>query len=245
MNSRFHGRRILVTGGASGIGASIAERIAEEGGRVCIVHRDGRKTPAIKDGLNIERFVADVSDEQAVREAVRYAEERLGGLDGLVNSAGINTSKPFAETTSDDWNQTLSVNLSGAFHVCRAALYLLKRSHSATIVNISSAIALQPLANRTAYAASKAGLIAFSKVLAVELAPTIRVNVVCPGAVDTPLLRNTFTDEAAIARITARYALGRMATADEAANAALFLMSDESSFITGSTLAVDGGRTFY
>jgi NAD(P)-dependent dehydrogenase (short-subunit alcohol dehydrogenase family) len=104
---------------------------------------------------------------------------------------------------------------------------------------------LQPLANRTAYAASKAGLIALSKVLAVELAPTIRVNVVCPGAVDTPMLRTTFPDDAAIARITARYLLQRMATADEAASAVLFLSCDASSFITGATLTVDGGRTFH
>lgn len=245
MSGRFAGRRILITGGNSGIGASAARRITEEGGRVCIIHSNPRNAPSFAESLPIARVVADVSDEQAVRQAIAQAAEKLGGIDGLVNSAGVNTMKPFVETTAADWDRTIAVNLNGAFHVCRAALDHLKQNANATIVNISSAIALQPLANRTAYAASKAGLIALSKVLAVELAPAIRVNVVCPGAVDTPMLRTTFPDDSAIARISARYLLQRMATADEAASAVLFLSCNESSYITGATLTVDGGRTFH
>lgn len=244
MSRRFQGRRILVTGGASGIGAAVASRIVEEGGRVCIVHSDARKAPMIGAGLHVERFIADVSDATMVAKAIGYAADKLGGIDGLVNSAGVNTMLPFAETGTEEWNRTLAVNLSGAFHVCRAALDNLRQNASATIVNVSSAIALQPLANRTAYAASKAGLIALSKVLALELAPTIRVNVVCPGAVDSAMLRSTFSADA-IAKMGSRYPLGRIATAEEASNAVLFLTSDESSFITGATLTVDGGRTFH
>lgn len=245
MAGRFQGRRIVITGGSTGIGAAAARRIVAEGGRVCIVHSDPRKTPALGEGVPFERFVADVSDEAAVRRAIDYAGRTLGGIDGLVNSAGVNTMKPFAETSAADWRRTIEVNLDGAFYMCRAALDWLKQNATATIVNISSAIALQPLANRTAYSASKAGLIALSKVLAVELAPSIRVNVVCPGAVDTPMLRTTFPDDEAIARISSRYALKRMATPEEAANAVLFLLSSESSFVTGATLTVDGGRTYY
>jgi NAD(P)-dependent dehydrogenase (short-subunit alcohol dehydrogenase family) len=244
VSNRFEGRRILVTGGASGIGAAVARRVVEEGGRVCVVHSDPKKVPALGADLQIERFIADVSDEGMVARAINYAADKLGGIDGLVNSAGVNTRKPFAHTDAADWNRTIAVNLTGAFHTCRGALDLLRQNARATIVNISSAIAIQPLANRTAYAASKAGLIALSKVLALELAPTIRVNVVCPGAVDTPMLRNVFP-EAAIAEMSARYPLGRLGTPEEAANAVLFLTSDESSFITGATLTVDGGRTFY
>jgi NAD(P)-dependent dehydrogenase (short-subunit alcohol dehydrogenase family) len=245
MSSRFQGRRIVITGGSSGIGASVARRIVEEGGRVCVIHSDPRKMPSVAEGVHVERVIADVSDAAAAGRAIREAAAKLGGLDGVVNSAGVNTMKPFAETSAADWDRTIAVNLNGAFHICQAALDHLKQNVSATIVNVSSAIALQPLANRTAYAASKAGLIALSKVLAVELAPSIRVNVVCPGAVDTPMLRNTFPDPEAIARIAARYPLQRIATADEAANAVLFLTSHESSYITGATLTVDGGRTFH
>lgn len=245
MTDRFQGRRVVITGGASGIGAAVARRIVQEGGRVCIVHSDARKTPSLGAGVHVERFVADVADEAAVGQAISYAADRLGGIDGLVNSAGVNTMKPFMETSAADWDRTLAVNLSGAFHVCHAAFHHLKQNATATIVNISSAIALQPLANRTAYAASKAGLIAFSKVLAVEMAPAIRVNVVCPGAVDTPMLRTTFPEDDAIARISARYPLQRMAMPEEAANVVLFLSSDESSYVTGATYTVDGGRTFY
>jgi NAD(P)-dependent dehydrogenase (short-subunit alcohol dehydrogenase family) len=116
---------------------------------------------------------------------------------------------------------------------------------AATILNISSAVALQPLANRSAYAASKAGLLALSKVLAMELAPKIRVNALCPGGVDTPMIRGTFTDDASIERVAARYALKRLGTAEEIAQAALFLTSTASSFVTGITLAADGGRSYH
>jgi NAD(P)-dependent dehydrogenase (short-subunit alcohol dehydrogenase family) len=189
MSGRFQGRRIVITGGNSGIGASAARRIAEEGGKVCVIHRNPSNAASFAEGLPVACIVADVSDEQAVRQAIDQAAEKLGGIDGLVNSAGINTMKAFAETSAADWDRTMAVNLNGAFHVCRAALDLLKQNANATIVNISSALALQPLANRAAYAASKAGLVALSKVLAVELAPSVRVNVVCPGAVHADAAR--------------------------------------------------------
>src|SRR3954471_9340820 len=109
MSSRFQGRRIVITGGTSGIGASVARRIVEEGGRVCVVHSDPRKAPALGEGVHVERFVADVSDEVAVGRAIRHAADTLGGIDGIVNSAGVNTMKPFAETSAADWDRTIAV----------------------------------------------------------------------------------------------------------------------------------------
>ncbi|MGE3445336.1 MAG: SDR family NAD(P)-dependent oxidoreductase [Acidimicrobiia bacterium] len=241
MTNRLEGRRIVVTGAASGIGAAIARRFAAEGAQLALFDRDPIASRATS-------MIVDVADRASVDAAVARAVEALGGIDGVVNAAGIGVIAAFADTDEATWQGALDVNLSGPYRVCHAALQHLLADGTverpATIVNISSAAALQPLLRRSAYAASKGGLISFTKVLAMELAPTVRANVLVPGAVDTPMVAGSFTG-AALDAVVARYAMKRLGTADEIADAALFLTSDESAFVTGSTLSVDGGRIYH
>ena len=168
----------------------------------------------------------------------------------MVNAAGVSLLQPFDETTVEIWQQTLSVNLSGPYHVCRAALALLKTAAGASIVNIASGAGLRPIPDSAAYAASKGGLVMLGKALAAELAPLgIRVNTVCPGLVDTPMMRSALDsslDEAeARRRVVDRYLIKRMADAREIAFAVRYLTSAEAAYITGTTLPVDGGRTLH
>jgi NAD(P)-dependent dehydrogenase (short-subunit alcohol dehydrogenase family) len=242
---RLAGRRILLTGGASGIGKATAELFSQEGARLAILDRSGPELNQVCAALSAHPFVVDVTDEAQVRKAVGGAAEALAGLDGVANVAGIGKPGMFREMTLADWNLVLSINLTGPFLICREALRYLEREEGAAIVNVSSGSALLPVALAiSGYVASKAGLIAFSKALAYELSPKIRVNVVCPGAVDTPILPDTLRTSANDPR-TSPYALKRIADPVEIANGILFLMSKESSFVTGATLAIDGGRTYH
>jgi len=240
---RLAGRRVLVTGAASGIGAAIARRFAEEGARLAVLDRadDVAVVAGEVDGLGL---VVDVIDGGAVTAAVDRAAGELGGLDGVVNAAGISVIAPLADTDEALWQRALEVNLSGPYRVCRAALPHLRAVGAASVVNVSSGAALQPLLNRSAYAASKGGLVSFTKVMAMELAPAIRCNVLVPGAIDTPMVSGSFSG-AALDTVVSRYAMQRLGQAGEVAEAALFLTSHESSFVTGATLAVDGGRTYH
>ncbi len=242
---RLSGRRILITGGGSGVGAATCRLFAAQGARIAVLDRDEEALKAITEETGAISLAANLFDHAATREAVEDAARELGGLDGIVNCAGISVSLPFAETDMAAWDLAIGGNLTSVYLVCRAALPYLRNSGAATIVNISSGVAMQPLAGRAAYAASKSGVIAFSKVLAMELAPSIRCNVICPGAIDTPMVRNIFTDPAQITRIESLYGLKRMGEPQEVADAILYLTSAESSFVTGSTLVVDGGRIYY
>ncbi|MFT5433441.1 MAG: NAD(P)-dependent dehydrogenase (short-subunit alcohol dehydrogenase family) [Myxococcota bacterium] len=243
-NRRLDGRRILITGAASGIGAATARLFASHGARLALLDQNGENLNRVAGECGGYAVVADVTDGAAVIAAVDRAADELGGLDGLVNSAGIAPAARFEATDEATWARTLDVNLTGPFRVCQAALGHLQAAESATVVTISSAIGLTPIPNRAAYAASKSGVLALSKVMAMELAPSIRVNVVCPGPIDTPLVRNEFDDET-LATLPARHALNRLGQADEVAATILFLTSSESSFTTGAAITVDGGRTFH
>jgi NAD(P)-dependent dehydrogenase (short-subunit alcohol dehydrogenase family) len=172
----------------------------------------------------------------------------MGGIDGLVNAAGIFSSGGLKNTTPAEFARILGVNLTGTFLVIQAAAPHLLKAGRGTIVNIGSGVGILPTGpDSTAYVASKGGVIAMTKAIAMELAPRIRVNVVCPGAVETPMTA-TFIRDASGAHnpaIARRYALGRPAAAEELAAAILFLTSDEASFVTGIALPVDGGRTYH
>lgn len=249
---QLESRRILVTGAASGIGFAIAQRFQEEGARVGLIDRDASALDAAMSRLapGAEREVADVSQEIEVAVAVEALAAALGGLDGVVNSAGIDLLKPFAETSRAEWSRVQAVNLDGPFHVCQAALPHLKRTAGATVVNIASGAGLRPLEHRTAYCASKAALVMFTKALAMDLSGDgIRANVICPGIIETPLFRNSYENapdpKAELARIVDRYVIKRVGQPDDIASAALFLTGRGSSYVTGAAFAVDGGRTFH
>ncbi len=248
---RLSERRILVTGAGSGIGAGVAQLFHREGARLALldVREDVLKDTADHlDGALALR--CDVSDAAEVSAAVSQAVLSLGGLDGVVNVAGIDLIRDFASMTPAEWRKVQAVNVDGPMHVCKAALPALIAHGGGTIVNVASGAALRPLANRTAYCASKAALVMFTKALALELAPVgIRANALCPGVIDTPMVRvsyeNAADPEAALREILSRPALVRLGTVEEVANAALYLTGDESSYTTGSALVVDGGRAFH
>jgi NAD(P)-dependent dehydrogenase (short-subunit alcohol dehydrogenase family) len=242
---RLTGRKILITGAASGIGRATAELFIQEGARVALLDREVSAVNAAAAQLGGFAVNADLTDEMGVSRAVTEAAIELKGLDGLVNAAGVAGGQPLEQTDTASWQRILEVNLTGAMRVTRAALTFLKDNPSATIVNIASGIALRPLPGQGAYAASKAGLIAWTKVLAQELAPAIRVNATCPGSTDTPLMRAHLPLGLDVKSLTAQYALRRQGLVLEQAHAVLFLTGSESTFVTGISLAVDGGRTFH
>jgi len=249
---RLNGRKVLITGGASGIGLATARRFVAEGARVALLDRDtGSLEQAIQAlGDAAVAVHADVMDEAKVHRSGGESAQALQGLDGLVNSAGVSSWRSFADLTFEEWRRTLSINLDGVFLVCKAALPSLKAAGKATIVNIASGAGLQPRANFSHYCASKGGLVLFTKAIAMDLAPdNIRVNAVCPGIVMTPLVeRNlalTGEREAAHQRYVSRNLMRRFGSAEEIADAVLWLSSSESAFVTGSALSVDGGSVFH
>jgi NAD(P)-dependent dehydrogenase (short-subunit alcohol dehydrogenase family) len=239
---RLTGRKILITGGASGIGRATCALFVQEGASVVVLDRN------TADVADVRGIAADVSDAASVTRAMQEAAQAMGGLDGLVNAAGVFINKDLMGTDAQTWNTTIAVNLTGTFLCVQAAVPLLRQAAQATIVNLASGVGLLPTGGgSTAYVASKGGVIAMTRALAAELAPGIRVNAVCPGAVETPMTDGTLRDVsgAIIPAIVNRYALGRPASPEEIAAAILFLTSHESSFVTGVSLAVDGGRTFH
>lgn len=249
---RLEGRKVLITGGASGIGLATAQRFVGEGAHVALLDRDreGLERAVQALGNRAVAVAADVTDEAQVGHAVDEASRVLQGLDGLVNSAGVSFWRSFSELTFEDWRRALSINLDGVFLLCKAALPALKAAGKATIVNIGSGAGLQPRANFSHYCASKGGVVLFSKAIAMDLAAdNIRVNAVCPGIVMTPMVERNLAlapdREVTYQRYVSRNLMKRFGTAEEVAEAVLWLSSDESGFVTGSALSVDGGSVFH
>jgi NAD(P)-dependent dehydrogenase (short-subunit alcohol dehydrogenase family) len=236
------GRRILVTGAASGIGRATAIQFAREGAKVALLDRDEKGLAEVAQATGGFATACDITREKDVEEAIARAAEALGGLDGLVHAAGIGYSANLLDTSPEDWRRVIEVNLTGPFLVCRAAVTHLQKQASATIVTLASGIGVRAAVKRAAYGSSKAGVISLSRVMAQELGPKIRVNVVCPGLVDTPMVRATRPSEEAMAKTTSQYALKRFGQPQEISEAILFLTSDRSSFVTGSVVMVDGGQ---
>jgi len=246
--TRLAGRKVLITGAASGIGLACARLFAAQGAKVALLDVNAAGLARAAEACGGVPIVVDLLDAAATAAAVEAAAAAMGGLDGLVNSAGLATLGPLAELSLADWSRTVAVNLTAPFVICKAALPWLTAA-GGTVVNIASGAGLLPSGGgSTAYSGSKGGLIAFTKALAAELAPTVRANVVCPGLVKTPMTEFVFEgyeDRPLEAPAVARYAMRRPADPVEIANGCLFLTSAESSYVTGSTLAIDGGRTFH
>ena len=184
-------------------------------------------------------FAVDITDEASVARAVEQGASAMGGIDGVVNAAGVMLRGSVLEVGVEQWRRVLEINLTGTYIVVRCCLPWLKQAAMSTIVNLGSGQALLPNApERTAYAASKGGVVNLTRALAAELAPAIRVNSVCPGLVDTPMAEGVQGN-------FGNYAMKRLAQPLEIAQAILFLTSTESSYVTGAALAVDGGRAFH
>jgi len=248
----FKGQSVIVTGGASGIGLAAAEHFALAGADVTILDTNEHVLSGAIERLNgngqhIVGAVADVSRSAEVTAAFDQVVARLGRLDVLVNNAGISFARRVDEYTDEELDRLLAVNLKGAFFCVRAALPALRRSRGA-IVSVSSMTGLVGQDSGAAYSASKGGLVAMTKSLAIELSRDgIRVNCVCPAGVDTPLMHQwaaTLPDPEGVLRRQAEMHLtGRMASSSEIADAILFLASPAASFITGIALPVEGGAT--
>ncbi len=253
--ARLAGKVVLITGGGTGIGRACALLFAREGARVTLVGRRAEPLAAVAAEINQaggEAFavVCDVAKTEDVQHAVRTGVARFGRLNVVVNSAGVLLAATAEETSEADWDHVLAVNLKGTFLVSRAALPELRKAGEGSIVNIGSVLGLVAMKQRAAYSAAKGGITQLTKAMALDHAREgIRVNCICPAIVETDLVRDLFArqpDPAAIRRERVeQIPLGRLGQPEDVAQLALFLASEESSWLTGAALPLDGGLTAY
>ncbi len=238
------GKGILVTGGASGIGAATAARFLDEGARVCVLDRDVRgneavlrKHPALSGAL-----AADVSRLKEVETAFAEAVRLMGRVDVLVNNAGISIRHAFLDITPEEWDKVIAIDLTGVFYVAQTAARHMMEKGSGVILQTASTNGIVGHRLYADYNACKAGVIELTKSMALELAPKVRVNAVAPGYVLTPMQRAEYTD-AMLDEVNRKIPLGRHATPEEIAALFAFLASDDAAYLTGQVCVIDGGET--
>jgi 3-oxoacyl-[acyl-carrier protein] reductase len=240
----LQGKGVVVTGGASGIGAATAARFLEEGARVVILDRDpqGRQAIAARLPGLAGTVQADVSRPDQVNTAFAETIRLLGGVDVLINNAGISVRHPFLEITPEDWDRVLAVNLTGVFHVAQAAARHMMERGTGVILNTASTNGIMGYPLYADYNATKAGVIALTRSMALELAPKVRVNAVAPGYVLTPMQRAEYTD-AMLDEVNRKIPLRRHAAPEEIAALFAFLASDDAAYISGHVYPIDGAET--
>ena len=246
---RLDGKVCVITGAGGGIGRVAAKLFSEEGARVCAadVNLEAAEQTAIETRDAFAHQV-DVADEASVKAMMDAAAERYGGIDVLYNNAGIspNDDASVLDTSVEAWDRVQAVNTKGVFLCCKHGIPHLQQRGGGSVINVASFVAILGAAtSQISYTASKGAVLSLTRELAVQFArENIRFNALCPGPVETPLLLSIFGDDAAaLERRRTHWPMGRLAKPSEIANGALFLASDESSYVTGSTFLVDGGLT--
>lgn len=245
---RMQNKNVIVTGGASGIGLASVQRCLEEGASAVIAdlpHSEGAARAAERDGKYGGRCLfkaCDVTDTAQVDRLFEETVNELGSVDAVFSNAGIGGVTPSDEVSDEQFLRIIDINLNGVFRVARAALRVMYRQGSGSIVNCASILGMFGQSQTAAYSAAKGGVVNMTRALAIEAAPrSVRVNGIGPGYIDTPLIADL--GEEMLQGLIAMHPLGRLGQSEEVANAFLFLASDEASFITGTTLMVDGGFT--
>jgi len=238
------GKRVLITGGASGIGAATAARFLEEGSAVCVLDRDARGREQIQKQLPAlaGTVAADVSDLKQVQSAFAEAVKLMGGVDVLINNAGISIRHNFLEITPPEWDKVIAVNLTGVFYMAQTAARHMWERGSGVILQTASTNGVMGYPFYADYNATKAGVIELTRSMALELAPKVRVCAVAPGYVLTPMQRAEYTDEM-LDQVNRKIPLRRHAKPEEIAGLFAYLASDDAAYATGHVFTMDGGET--
>jgi NAD(P)-dependent dehydrogenase (short-subunit alcohol dehydrogenase family) len=240
---KLRGRRVVISGASSGIGLETARMLASNGAQVCLAARNAELLDTAVDEIGKAAWAwpCDVSDPAAVGRLVAEAQRRWGAIDGLVNNAGIAPMARLDETTDAVWDETFAVNVRGPFLLCREFGQLLHESTSPSVVNVSSNLAAKAIPGMAAYNASKAALNQLTRSLALEWAPRVRVNAVMPGVIDTPIHVTRGLSPEKVEAMGDIHPMGRVGQPRDVAAMIVFLLSDASSWVTGTVIPVDGG----